>query len=284
MIRFVGLMLVAAAAEALALDLRDDRGVTISLARPAERIVALAPHLAEMTFAAGAGAKLVGVSSFSRHPADAERLPIVAAAGRIDIERLVALRPDLVLGWKSGNSPLQLNQLEHIGIPVFVTEVRSFADIPRIVRAVGALAGSVELAEARARDFETEVERLRERYASRRPVAVFLEIWHRPMLTVSGSHLISYALGLCGGRNVFAAAKALTPLVSREQILEARPEAIVTAGFGGDTFSTWKGFELVPAVRDRRVFAIDPDELHAQGPSVLAGVRALCEGLDRARS
>ncbi|HTQ75009.1 MAG TPA: cobalamin-binding protein [Burkholderiales bacterium] len=284
MIRFVGLMLVAVAAEALALDLRDDRGVTISLGRPAERIVALAPHLAEMTFAAGGGAKLVGVSSFSRHPAEAERLPIVATAGRIDIERLVALRPDLVLGWKSGNSPLQLNQLEHIGIPVFVTEVRSFADIPRIVRAIGALADSVKLAEARARGFEMEVERLRERYASRRPVAVFLEIWHRPMLTVSGSHLISDALGLCGGRNVFAAAKTLTPLVSREQILEARPEAIVTAGFGADTFSTWKGFQSVPAVRDRRVFAIDPDALHAQGPHVLAGVRALCEGLDRARS
>jgi iron complex transport system substrate-binding protein len=113
---------------------------------------------------------------------------------------------------------------------------------------------------------------------------VFLEIWHAPTLTVNGAHLISDALGLCGGRNVFAGAKTLVPLVSREQILDARPEAIVTGGFGSEALPAGRGLESVPAVRNRRIYAIDPDWLHAQGPRVLQGVRALCERLELVRN
>ena len=285
MIRVAAFALFAAvSAAAHALQATDDRGVTISLERPAWRMVTLAPHLAEIAFAAGAGAKLAGVSSFSRHPAEAQRLPVVASYGRVDVERLIALRPDLVLAWKSGNSPLQIDRLERIGIRVFVTEARALADIPRIVRLVGALADSAEVAEGRARQFENEVADLRKRYAAERRVAVFLEIWHAPLLTVNGGHLISDALRLCGGHNVFAAAKTLTPLVSREQILDARPEAIVTGGFGSEALQAWKGLESVPAVRNRRIYAIDPDWLHAQGPHVLQGVRALCGRLELARN
>ncbi len=285
MIRVIAFAVFAGVSVAAhALQATDDRGVTISLVRPAWRVVTLAPHLAEIAFAAGAGAKLAGVSSFSRHPAEAERLPIVASHGRVDIERLIALRPDLVLAWQSGNSTLQIDRLERIGIRVFVTEVRALADIPRIVRLVGALAGSADVAEARAGEFENEIAILRKRHAEERRVAVFLEIWHTPLLTVNGAHLISDALRLCGGRNVFAAARTLTPLVSREQMLRAQPEAIVTSGFGADSPRAWRGLEPVPAVRNRRIYAIDPDLLHAQGPHLLEGIRALCGRLELARN
>jgi len=284
MTRFASCVAAAAVAgSAHALQAGDDRGVTISLEQPAQRIVSLAPHLAEIAFAAGAGAKVLGVSSFSRHPAEAQRLPVVASHGRVDIERLVALRPDVVLAWRSGNSPLQIARLERLGLRVFVTEVRSLADIPRLVRVVGTLAGSAGVAEGRARQFGKEIEDLRRRYAGLRRVAVFLEIWHRPMLTVNGAHLISDALRLCGGRNVFAAAKTLTPVVSREQVLDARPEAIVTGGFGSEAPHAWRGLEPVPAVRNRRIYAIDPGLLHGQGLHLLEGVRVLCERLELAR-
>jgi iron complex transport system substrate-binding protein len=101
---------------------------------------------------------------------------------------------------------------------------------------------------------------------------------------VNGAHLISDVLRHCGGRNVFAAAKTLTPLVSREQILHARPEVIVTSGFGSEALQAWEGLESVPAVRNRKIYAIDPDWLHAQGPHVLEGVRALCGRLELARN
>lgn len=281
-----GAFVVAAAfaASAHALQLRDDRGVTISLERPPTRIVTLAPHLAEIALAAGAGATLVGVSTFTRHPPEAQRLPVVASYGRVDIERLIALRPQLVLAWQSGNSALQIGRLERLGLAVFVTETRSLADIPRIVRLIGTLAGSVDFAEARARQFNREVAELRQRHAGERSIAVFLEIWHRPMLTVNGEHLASDALRLCGGRNVFAGAKTLTPLVSREQLLAARPEAVVTADPGAEGPQAWRGFESISAVRDGRTYAIDPDLLYGQGPRLLEGARALCSLLEHARN
>ncbi|HKW36589.1 MAG TPA: cobalamin-binding protein [Burkholderiales bacterium] len=273
---------VSFAAGVQALQLRDDRGVTVALGGPAERIVALAPHLAEAAFAAGAGARVVGVSTFTRYPPEARGLPVVASFGRVDLERLIALRPQLVLAWQTGNSPLQIARLERLGFPVFVTETRSLADIPRLVRLVGELAGSVAVAETEAHDLENEIARLRKRYAGERSIAVFLEIWHAPMLTVNGEHLASDALRLCGGRNVFAAAKTLTPLVSREQLLAVRPEAIITAGAGAP--QAWRGLDAVPAVRRHRVFAIDPDLMYGQGPRFLEGARTLCDRLERARN
>ena len=283
MIRAAALAAVACfAAGAHALQLRDDRGVSVTLDQPPQRIVSLAPHLAEIAFAAGAGAKLVGVSTYTRDPPEAARLPVVASYGRVDLERVIALRPQLVLAWQSGNPPLQIGRLERLGIPVFVTETRTLADIPRIVRLVGRLAGTDEVAEARAQRLERDIAELRERNASKRSVAVFLEIWHAPMLTVNGAHLASDALRACGGRNVFAAAKTLTPLVSREQLLAASPEVIVTTGFG-DGEDAWRGLAPIEAVRRHRIYAIDPDLLYGQGPRFIEGARTLCERLERAR-
>lgn len=281
----VSASLIAAvlAAGAQAVRLTDDRGVTVALERPAQRIVTLAPHLAEIAFAAGAGAKLVGVSSFSRHPVGAERIPVVASFGHVDIERVITLEPDVVLAWRSGNSPFQVAHLERLGLRVFVTEVRTTDDIARLIRQVGTLSGSAALAQERARTFEVEVRGLRQDHAHARSVALFLEIWHRPMLTVNGDHLISDAIGICGGRNVFAEARILTPHVSKEQLLGARPEAIVTGGYGSEALAAWRGLESVPAVRNRKVYVIDPDLLHAQGPRFLEGARALCERLETAR-
>jgi iron complex transport system substrate-binding protein len=273
MMRAAALAVAASmAASAHALEATDDRGATISLERPAERIVSLAPHLAEIAFAAGAEAKLVGVSTYTRYPPEAARLPVVASHGRVDLERLIALRPQLVLAWKSGNPALQIARLE------------TLADIPRIVRLVGTLAGSAGVAEARARKFERDLAELRGRYAGERSVPVFLEVWHSPMLTVNGEHLVSDALRLCAGRNVFAGVKALTSLVSREQLLAARPEAIVTTGPGEETPLAWRGLETLAAVRRHRIYSMDPDLLYDQGPRFLEGVRALCTRLEFARN
>jgi iron complex transport system substrate-binding protein len=270
-------------AGAHALQLRDDRGVSVTLDVPPLRIVSLAPHLAEIAFAAGAGTKLVGVSTSTRSPPEAARLPVVASYGRIDLERVIALRPQLVLAWQSGNPSLQIGRLERLGFPVVVTETRTLADIPRIVRLVGVLAGTGEVAEAHARRLEGEIAALRDRGANKRSVDVFLEVWHAPMLTVNGRHLASDALRACGGRNVFAAAKTLTPLVSREQLLAARPEVIITTGFGNEGPDAWRGLAPIEAVRRYRIYTIDPDLLYGQGPHLLEGARTLCEQIERAR-
>src|SRR6266705_1494749 len=276
----IAIIWTAAVVSAHALEVTDDRGVTIVLERPASRIVTLAPHLAEIAFAAGAGASLVGVSSFSNHPREARLLPVVASNSSIDLERLIALKPQLVLAWQSGNSPLQVARLEQLGYRVIVSEVRRLADIPRIIRLVGTIAGREAVADARAGRFERAIEDLRRQRANEPGVPVFVEIWHRPMLTVNGGHLISDAIRVCGGRNVFADAKVLVPLVSREQLLGARPQAIITGGFGSEKLQDWSSLKSVPAIRRGRIYVIDSELRQGQGPRVIEGIRAVCRQLE----
>ena len=265
----------------------DDRGKTVSLAGPATRIVTLSPHLAEISFAAGAGVTLVGVSARSDFPEDARHLPVVSDSGRIDLERIVALKPDLVLAWLSGNPARQLELLERRGIAVLAVEVRRLDDIPRVMRLVGTAAGRGEAAEQVARQTAQSIRGLAARYAGLRKLRVFIEIWHEPLITVSGTHLISDVLQMCGGDNVYAKAGALTPAVSPETLLVLRPEVVIMssgAGTRAEQAGRWRRLALLPAVQQGALYELDPDLLHRQGPRLIEAARTMCEHLERARA
>lgn len=266
--------------------LEDDRGKALRLNAPAARIVTLAPHLAEIVFAAGAGDKLAGVADFSDFPPAAQRLPRVGDAARVDPETILLLKPDLILGWKSGNQRGDIERLDALGLRVFVTEPLRLADIGRLIRSVGKLAGTAERAEEAATAFEREMASLRERFGKRPAVRVFYEIWHRPLLTVNGRHMISDVIGLCGGVNVFADAPLLTPAVSLESVLAARPQAIIgggSAGSAADFAARWRAYRLA-GLRDVVLVHVPPDEIQRATPRTVAGARILCEGLEKARA
>ncbi len=287
-------MRVALAAAALALAhaagaeirLADDRGRALALARPAARIVTLAPHLTEIAFAAGAGDRVVGVADYSDHPPAARRLPIVSDHGRVNFEEIARLKPDLALTWLSGNRAPDFERLEARGVPVFATEATRPGDVARILRLVGRLAGTGTVADAAADEFEARFARLRERYRGRPQVSVFYEIWPEPLMTVNGKHLISHLVELCGGRNVFAGAAPFTPAISREQLLVADPDAILVAAPGpraAERVAFWRASPRLRAARDGRVYAVDPGLAHRMGPRIVEGGAELCEALERAR-
>jgi iron complex transport system substrate-binding protein len=273
------------AAAGRAADLRDDRGSTVRLAAPAQRIVALAPHLAEIVFAVGAGDKLVGVVRFSDYPPAAQRLPLVGDAARIDLERIAQLDPDLVLAWRSGNSPRDVMRLEQLGLRVFVTEPAQLADIPQLMRRVGELAGHVRQAEHEVDKFINKINNLRKSHEGSSAVRVFYEIWHRPLLTVNGAHLISDVIALCGGQNVFAHAPALTPEVSLEAVLAARPSVILggSSAGGENEFTKRWGAVAVPQLRSMPAFYLAPDLIQRQTPRIAEGAAIVCGHLDRVR-
>jgi iron complex transport system substrate-binding protein len=263
----------------------DDRGIAIEVPPDPARIVALSPHLVEIVYAAGAGTKLAAVVRYSDFPQAARRLPQVGDASRLDVERILALKPDLVLGWRSGNPAHDIARVERIGFPVFVTEPRRVADIPRLVRTVGELAGTRVPAERAAAAFERELEALSRRYSAQAPVRVFYEIWHRPLLTVNRRHLISDVIALCGGRNVFAAAPLLTPSVSLESVLAARPDVILggsSAMRPGDLEAKWAEAPIA-ALRSLPVRYVPPDVIQRQTPRMIEGARVVCEHLDEVR-
>jgi iron complex transport system substrate-binding protein len=280
------LLLAMLAPPANALEAVDDRERTVVLAHPPNRIVTLAPNLAEIAFAAGAGDRVVGVSMFTDFPPAATRLPQVSASGRTDFEAIVRLKPDLALAWLSGNRTQDIERLERIGVPVFVTEARRLEDVPRLVRAVGRLAGNTTDAEAAAQGFERTVADLRTRYAARRTVRVFYEIWHEPLMTIGGAHIISDVLAACGARNVFDAERAFAFAVSAEQLYAIDPDAVIVSTFAGNearAATSWQRFAPLGAVRAGRVYVIDSSLANRMGPRLAEGAATLCGLVDRAR-
>ncbi|OGA28309.1 MAG: hypothetical protein A3I01_00920 [Betaproteobacteria bacterium RIFCSPLOWO2_02_FULL_65_24] len=286
----VALFLVGGVANAapgsVEMRLTDDRGRTHVIQGPARRIVTLSPHLSEIVFAAGAGGALAGVSSASDFPEAARRLPVVASHGRADRERIALAQPDAILAWLTGTPVREVERLERLGVPVIVTEVRRLPDIPRLVRLAGRLAGTPDSAEREAASLEEQISELARPRGSGPSVSAFVEIWHRPLMTVNGEHLISDVLRTCGARNVFAAARSLTFSVSREQLLKARPQAIVMNAMPGEegaAHARWS-HPVLRTLHQGRLFAIDPRLMHSQGPRLIAVARALCAELDRVRA
>jgi iron complex transport system substrate-binding protein len=231
---FAALLGWVISAQGAGVTVTDDRGKTIILPAPAQRIIALAPSITELVYAAGAGERLVGVARYSDYPSAALAVPQIGDASSIDIERVLSLRPDLVIGWRSGNHAADIERLERFGLPVFMAEPASLGAIPQLLRVIGALAEKSSTAHAAADDFDRGVDALRKRYGNRRNVRVFYEIWHEPLMTVNGSHMISDVIRLCGGSNVFAELAPLTPVVALEGVLAARPEVVLGGGSASD--------------------------------------------------
>jgi iron complex transport system substrate-binding protein len=282
---FIGSCAFAVVAAAQSVSVKDDRGKVVTLNRPVQRIVALAPHLAELAYAAGAGEKLVGVARYSDYPAAALKIPQVGDAVRVDAEAVLALKPDLVLAWRSGNPPAEVGRLEQIGLPVLVTEPARLSDIPRLLRAIGTLAGTGGHAQMAATNFEGEIQALRSRHAGAPRIRVFYVIWHKPLLTVNGAHLISEILSLCGGENIFADLAQLTPHVTLEALIAARPAVIL----GGASAGGEKGFAdqwraaMPPPLSELPLRYINPDLIQRPTSRIVAGVKAVCSALEEVR-
>lgn len=265
---------------------RDDAGNDVHLAAPAQRIISLAPNLAELAYAAGAGDKLVGTVDFSDYPEAAKKVPRIGNYASFDIESIIAAKPDLVLVWQSGNAAASVEQMRKLKLPLFIVEPKGLNDIPRNLERIGLLAGTQTQANAAARDFRQRLAGLQARYAGRTPVRMFYEIWDKPLMTVNGKQIISDVMRLCGGENVFAGLNALASVISVEAVLAANPDVIVTGGMGTRNASwleSWKKWPQLSATAHGNLFFIDPDLLQRETPRLLDGAEQLCKVLDRAR-
>lgn len=278
------LLLVSPAAHCV-IEATDDRGVTLRLDQPAHRVIALAPHLAELVYAAGSGSRLVGVVRDSDYPPKVQSVEQVGDAASADFERIVTLQPDLVLAWGSGNRRSIVERLEQLGFPVLVLEPRALDDIPRHLRLLGKLAGTGAQAESAAVAFEQRVRELRLRHRADRVVDVMFEMWHRPIMTVNGDHIISDVLRLCGARNVFADLPRLAGEISLEQVLARDPDAIVVGSEApGAGIADWQAYPYLKAVKYHRVYSVPPDLIARQTPRILDAAERICADLERVRS
>jgi len=263
----------------------DDRGHMLELAQPAQRVVTLAPHLTELVFAAGGGDRLVGVIRYSDYPEAARALPLVGDAFALNLERIAQLRPDLVLVWHSGLGERQREQLRALKLPVYESEIRRVENIAATLRSLGTLLGTSVKANAAATELMQRWNALQRRYSGRPPVRVFYQLWHQPLMTISGEHLIAQAITACGGVNVFAGLPGLTPTVSWEAAAQADPQLIAGARVDEQTVpqGRWAELTQVDAVKRQRYALLPPELLGRMGPRFVDGARLLCEAIDRAR-
>ncbi|MGO4277742.1 Vitamin B12-binding protein precursor [compost metagenome] len=274
-----------------AVSVIDDAGNTVTLAQPARRIVSLAPHVTELLYAAGGGDRIVGTVSYSDYPPQARDLPRVGDNKALDLERIAALKPDLIVVWRHGNAQKQTDRLRALGLPLFYSEPRKLESIPENLEKLGKLMDTGPVATRAAADFRQQVETLRKTYANRPPVTVFYQVWQQPLMTLNGQHMVSDMLALCGGRNLFGNEPPLVPTVSVEAVVAGNPEAMMTAGIGATRpdkpladFSMWEKWKSVTAVARNNLFIIDGDLVNRAGPRVVQGAAEICKDLDIARS
>ena len=280
------LVVLQNAAHGQSVSVRDDAGHDVVLARAARRVVSLAPHVTELLFEVGAGGDLVATTAYSDYPAAAARLPRVGGFAGIDLEAVVAVKPDLVIAWSSGTSRVQLDQLERLGIPVFRSEPHRLDDVATTLERFGVLTGHVGVADAAARRFRMRAAALRATSAERAPVRVFFQVWNEPLMTIGGPQLISQVIELCGGRNVFASLKTLAPVVDVEAVIRADPELIVTTATKDDheaDLAAWRRWPGVAAVRNGRYLFLDPATITRQTSRILIGAERMCRAIDAAR-
>lgn len=268
------------------IEVVDDSGRSVTLERPAERIVSLAPHVTEMLFDAGAGDRVVAAVSYSDHPPEARELPRVGSYDRFDIERILAHDPDLVVGWQSGNPDESLERLRRLDLTLYLTEPRRLDSIAENLERLGQLAGTSDVARDEARRFRERHRELRERYADRTRLRVFYEIWNDPLMTINGEHLISAIMRGCGGENVFADLSEIAPRISVEAVLQRNPEVVIASGMGDERpewLDEWKRWPELEAVRRGNLFFIPPQFLQRHSPRVLDGMERMCRALEEAR-
>jgi iron complex transport system substrate-binding protein len=264
----------------------DVDGTSIRLAAPARRIVSLTPHITELLFAAGAGDRMVGTAQYSDYPPAARSLPRVGGHA-LDLEAIVALKPDLVLGWKSGNAAASVARLRALGLTVHLSEPGRIEDIAGELERIGLLAGTGAAADAAAKAFRERYAKLAARYSRRPPVTVFYQIWKQPLMTVNGKQIISDAIRLCGGRNVFEQLPVLAPTVTVEAVIAVNPEVIVASGMGEsrpEWLDDWRRWTTLKAVVRDNLYFVPPDLLQRHTPRILDGAEKLCTHLEAVRA
>jgi iron complex transport system substrate-binding protein len=282
----LALLALAACGAQAAVTVVDDAGRRVTVQQPARRVISMAPHATELLFAAGGGARVVGAMNHSDYPEAAKKLPLVGSNSQIDMERVVALKPDLIVVWHTGNTARQIAQIESLGIPVFHSEPRRLAQVADNVERLGQLLGTPATAQAASQALRARLAALETRYGGRSQVAVFYQIWDQPLYTLNDGQIASDAIRLCGGRNVFGALKVVAPQVSLEAVLAADPEAIL-AGKRHDPanpgLKLWEPYRTMTAVRRGNLVTVDGELLTRPGPRTMDGAAMLCEALEKVR-
>lgn len=261
-------------------------GAGLMLASPARRAIALAPHAVELVYAAGAGDYLIATVQGSDYPAAARALPSIGDGTQPDAERVAALKPDLLIAWQAGAAAPLERIMGRLQVPVYYSDPQSLADIPDAIEQMGRLFGTEPQAHAAAQAWRARLAALQARYSDRPTLRVFIQAGLDPIFSLNRHSIVSDAVRICGGVNVFDAAPVLAPQITLEALLTARPDAIVAGVTSpAENLANLRAWQAkgVPAALQGKVYGIDADMLYRPGPRLIDAAEQLCAALEQAR-
>jgi iron complex transport system substrate-binding protein len=259
----------------------DVNGQRVLLPRAAQRVVSLAPHLTDILLSLGARAQIVGVSDDHENRGAYTRslsgFPLVSDAGSVNYEKLLALKPDLVLAWGSGTPRSWIEHIRHLGIPVFVLEARYLADLATQIEQLGLLSGHEATAQLQANAFRHNLHAMQRRYQGGTRLTYFYQVWPQPLYSLHAGHLLSQALALCGADNIVQAGPVMAPLINPEFVLAADPDVIAFgAADAANSRGYWSRFSRLQAVNRKQLLAVDDKRLSRPSPDMLAAAESVC--------
>jgi len=260
----------------------DEAGRRVAVPDEPQRIVSLAPSVTEILFALGLGERVVGVTEFSNHPAEAAAKPKVGSFVRLNAERILDLKPDLAVGTVDGNRLDLVRLLEDAGVAVYAVNPQSVDGMIRTVAGLGAACGVPARGDALSRDLRSRLARVTERTRGSNRPRVFLQINTRPIMSVNRNTLHHDVIRLAGGVNLTAHHAVPYPRVSLEEILSQGPDVILISSMerGGafeEARQAWFQWNTIPAVRTGRVHLIDSDLIDRASPRVIQGLEAMAD-------
>ncbi|MFW0756083.1 cobalamin-binding protein [Pseudomonas sp. H11T01] len=240
-----------------------------------ERVVSLAPSLSEIVVELRSADLLVGVLDAGERPPELKAVPSVGRYGQLDMERLLSLKPDLLLLWPGSVGPAQREQLKRLNIPTYVAEPHSLEQLITQIEVIAEQLGRPQRGRALAVDLRKQLEGLRQRYQREKPLEVFYQVWDQPLYTVGGGQIISDALKVCGARNVFADLKLPAPQVNLESVLQRNPEVILAGSQA--QLDAWKAWPQVRAVAQGQLLLVVDKGLERPSGQMIAATAKLCE-------
>lgn len=257
--------------------------VMAPLAQAADRIISLSPGSTELIYAAGLGDKLVAVSEYSDYPPQARKLERISNYQNVNIERIIALNPDLIVAWKSGGQGKALQRLRELGFTLYYSDANTLEAIPARIEELSEFAADPRTGKATAAKFRQELAQLKQQYRTNDAIPYFYQLGLHPIYTVTEGHWPSEVFSICGGTNIFQSGPVAYPQVNTEQIIVRQPAIIFTSSETPAVRSMWQVWkEMVPAVQKGRIWPLNPDWLNRPTPRSLKAVKEVCHYFQQA--
>lgn len=249
----------------------------------AQRVITLAPHATELAYSSGLGAKLIAVSEASDYPEAAQKIETVANYQGIKLERILALKPDLVIAWNPNSYHREMLQLKQFGIPIVYTSIQTLDDIPSTILQLSQWSDDPSIGQKNADLFIKTLAQLRERYQHLQPIRYFFQLSQKPVISVSEPHWPSDIFSICGGKNILSNTSIPYPQVSLEQIITANPEVIFTTNDETANHAQWNNWSQIPAVKHQFIWSLNSNWINRPTMRSLKAIEQVCQYLNIVR-